>query len=145
MVQMNVQPDSQPQSIAPGLEEPAIPLGGKLAAAGGGVIASVCCGKGLIAVLATVLGAGSVVAFTTSWVKMQGVTLVSAAFAIGLVLAIAAHLTRSAREGMGSVDARRVYGRTLLRLTGWALGGYVVYFIGFNMVLSLVGFEYLGK
>jgi hypothetical protein len=36
-----------------------------------------------------------------------------------------------------------MYRRSLYRLAGWALGGYVAYFIVVNMVLSLVGFEYL--
>ncbi len=144
MAQTSVQPAAQPLSSPCVLEEPHIPMSGKLAAAGGGVIASVCCGQGLIAVLATVFGAGSVVAFTTTWVRMQGVTLISAALAIGLVLAIAGRVTRHTRTELAPQDSRRVYGRALFRLTGWALAGYVAYFIVVNAVLSLVGFEYAG-
>jgi hypothetical protein len=76
---------------------------------------------------------------------MQGVTLLSAAFAIVLVLGLAGYLTRHARAGMSAPDSRRVFGRALFRLAGWALAGYAAYFIVVNMVLELVGFEYLGR
>jgi hypothetical protein len=107
------------------------------------VLASVCCGGGLLAVIATVLGAGGVVAFLRSWVEMQGVTLISTALAIGLVFALAAYVTRRAAAGVPAPETRGMYRRTLYRLAGWALGGYVAYFIVVNMVLSLFGFEYL--
>ena len=142
MAQTDAQPSPQPHSSPQVLEEPRIPGGAKAAAVGGGVIASVCCGNGLIAVIATVFGAGGVVAFLNSWVSMQGVTLISTGFAMLLVAGIAAWVTRRARAGLSAVDGRRVYGRTLYRLAAWGLGGYIAYFIIVNALLSLFGFEY---
>lgn len=142
MAQTDAQPSPQPHSSPQVLEEPSIPGAAKVAAVGGGVIASVCCGTGLIAVIATLFGAGSVVAFLTTWVDMQGVTLISTAFVIALVLGLTAWVTRRARAALSSEDGRRVFGRTLYRLAAWALAGYIVYFIIVNMLLTLFGFEY---
>ena len=143
MVELNVQPGSQPSPGARVLDDPPLPAACKAAAAGGGVLASVCCGGGLLAVIATVVGAGGTVAFLRSWVEMQGVTLVSTALAIALVLGLAAYVTRRATAGMPAAETSGMYRRSLYRLAGWALVGYVAYFIVVNMVLGLVGFEYL--
>ena len=92
--------------------------------------------------MATAVGATGVALFFRSWISMQGLTLISVAVAIALVLGVAAVVTRRARPGLAPADRRQVYGRALTRLAGWALAGYVAYFIVVNMVLDLVGFKY---
>lgn len=77
-----------------------------------------------------------------SWGGMQGFTLVSDVVAIAIVLALAWWQTRRFRQGVHPADYRRIYGRSLFRLSAWALGGYMLFTVFSSVVLRLVGFQY---
>ncbi len=144
MSQLKVQPDPQHAPSTQILDGPHIGGSSKACAAGAGVLGSVCCGGGLAAVIATGVGAGGAVTFMRTWGSMQGVTLISTGLAILVVLALGWFGTREVRAGLPAEAGRQVFGRALFQLCAWALAGYVVYFIGVNTLLSLVGFTYAG-
>lgn len=73
---------------------------------------------------------------------MQGVTLISDVLAILLVLALAWWQTRRFRTHLPLADYRRIFGRSLFRLSAWALGGYMAFMVFSSIVLRLVGFQY---
>jgi hypothetical protein len=143
--QPQAQPSAEPAPSPQFLEEPRLSAGHKAGALGAGVLSSVCCGAGPAAVIATGLGATGAVAWMRSWANMQGVTLVSTGLAIAIVAGLALVVTRRARAGLAPIAARQVYGRALFRLAAFALAGYFLYFIVFNAVLALAGFEYAGE
>ena len=96
----------------------------------------------MAAVAATAIGAIGAVGFMRSWANMQGITLISTLVAILLVVALAWWLTRRARAELPRQQYRRVFRRSLFRLSAWALGGYMAYMVVVTAILSLVGFEY---
>ncbi len=96
----------------------------------------------MAAVAATAIGAVGAVGFMRSWANMQGITLISTLIAILLVVALAWWLTRRARAELPRQQYRRVFRRSLFRLSAWALGGYMAYMGIVTAILSLVGFEY---
>lgn len=142
MSQIDVRPSPQTSTDTGLLADARIPVAAKTCAVGAGVMSSVYCGTGVVAAVAAAVGAGGVLAFTKSWVQMQGLTLVSAAFAIAVVLGLAAWVTRRARASVPAGARLRIYQRSLVRLAAWALGGYAVYFVLVNMILGLLGFKY---
>lgn len=140
MTDIQAPPEAAPSALS---ASPAAPVGagGKTCAVGAGVLASVCCGNGIVTVLATVAGATGVVGFATHWMGMQGLTLLSVAVAVLIVLAAAALGTRRARAGLPDEQRRQVYLQATGRLAVWALGGYALYFVVVNAVLTVVGFK----
>ncbi|SFB56968.1 hypothetical protein SAMN05216266_12083 [Amycolatopsis marina] len=132
--------DDSATARSPEMSPPA--SGSKICAAGAGLLGAVCCGGGLIAVGATVIGATGAAVFMRSWVDMQGITLIASTLAILAVLALAAVVSRRARAGLAQDEARYLYGRTVLVLGAWALGGYFAFYIIAGSVLTLIGFEY---
>lgn len=77
-----------------------------------------------------------------SWANMQGITLISTLVAILLVIALAWWVTRRQRAELPRPQYRRVFRRSLFRLSAWALAGYMIYMVIITMILSLVGFEF---
>lgn len=73
---------------------------------------------------------------------MQGITLISTLFAIALIVGLAYWQTRQYRRTLPRPQYRDVYKRTLFRLSGWALAGYMAYMVVVSSVLNLVGFQY---
>ncbi len=98
---------------------------------------------GLAAVVATAIGAVGAVGFMRSWANMQGITLISTLVAILLVIGLAWFVTRRARAELPRQQYRRVFRRSLFRLSAWALAGYMAYMVIVTAILSLVGFDYL--
>jgi hypothetical protein len=141
MSEIQILAGSDEKPAIPPLETPR-PNAGKACALGAGVLGAVCCGGGLIAVGATVVGATGAALFMRSWVDMQGITLISSTLAIVAVLALAAWTSRRARAGLAAQDARHVYGRTVMVLGAWALGGYFAFYVIAGSLLTLIGFEY---
>lgn len=135
-------PAPMPASGTQTIEEPALNIPAKSCAVGGGIIGSVCCGHGLVSLVATVAGATGVMAFVGSWGAMQGLTLISFAFTVSVVLLLALAVTRRARAGLAPAERRRVYGRSTARLGGWMLGGYFFMFVVVNAIAGLAGFKY---
>lgn len=144
MTSSQTQPALQPAPASHSLEEADVGRGNNACAAGAGVVGAVCCGGGLAAVVATAVGATGAAIFMRTWVTMQGVTLISSTFAVLVVLALTAYVTRRAREGLAPADRRRVYLRSLTRLGGWSLAGYFAWVVVGNTVLTLIGFKYPG-
>lgn len=134
-------PAPMPRTLT--LEEVRLDGKGRACSVGAGVAGSVCCGGGIVAAVATGLGAAGVVGFTRSWGGMQGLTLLSAFFAIALVVGVALFTTRHARRELPRDAYPAVLRRSLFRIGSWALAGYAVYFIGVNAVLNAAGFQYL--
>lgn len=142
MSEMQIQAGSHENPANATLETPRLAGGSKACAAGAGLLGAVCCGGGLIAVGATLIGATGAAVFMRSWVDMQGITLIFSSLAIVAVLALAAVVSRRARAGLPPEDARHVYGRTVLVLGAWALAGYFAFYLIAGSILTLVGFEY---
>lgn len=140
------QPESRAASMtAPSprtIQEPALSIPAKSCAVGSGIIGSVCCGHGLVAMIATAAGATGVAAFVESWGLMQGLTLISFAFTVSVMLLLTLAVTRRARAGLAPAERRRVYGRSMARLGGWMLGGYFFMFVIVSAIAGLAGFKY---
>jgi len=79
-----------------------------------------------------------------TWANMQGVTLLSTLFAIALIVGLAWFLTRRQRVELPRDAYRRVFRRTLFRLSAWALAGYMAWMVVVSAILNMVGFEYPG-
>lgn len=77
-----------------------------------------------------------------SWANMQGITLLSTLLAILLIVGLAWWLTRRARAELPRREYRRVFRRSLFRLSAWALAGYMAYMVVVTAILSLIGFDY---
>lgn len=92
----------------------------------------------MAAVVATAVGAVGAAGFMRSWANMQGVTLISTLVAIVLVVALAWFVTRRSRAGLPPDGARRVFRRSLFRLSGWALAGYMAYMVIISAVLGVL-------
>ncbi len=141
-----IDPRSSPQAAPETrtlIQEARVPNSAKACAVAGGVIGSVCCGTGVVALIATIIGSASLANWTL-WGGMQGLTLMSTGVVLLLVLGLAALVTRQARAGLAGSDGRRVYMRALSRLAAWGLVGYAAYFIIVNMILQIAGFHYKG-
>ncbi len=95
----------------------------------------------MAAVVATATGAVGAAVFMRSWANMQGITLISTLVGILLVVGLAWWLTRRCRASLPRQQYRRVFRRTLFRLSAWALAGYMAYMVIVTTILSLVGFE----
>lgn len=96
----------------------------------------------MAAVAATLLGSVAAVKFMRSWGNMQGVTMISNAVAILLVVALAAWQVWPLRRTVPSAHFRRLFARSLYRLSAWALAGYMAYMVIGSMILTVTGFEY---
>lgn len=70
--------------------------------------------------------------------------MISTLIAILLVVGLAWWITRRARAELPRQQYRRVFRRSLFRLSAWALAGYMAYMVVVSAVLSLAGFEYPG-
>ena len=77
-----------------------------------------------------------------SWANMQGITLISTLAAILLIVGLAWWQTRRLRARLPRQQYRRVFRRSLFRLSAWALAGYMAYMVVVTAILSLVGFDY---
>jgi Ca2+/Na+ antiporter len=77
-----------------------------------------------------------------NWGNMQGVTLISTALAIALIVWLARFVTRHERAALPADAYRHVFRRSLFRLSAWALAGYMAYMVVVSMVLNLIGFQY---
>ncbi len=96
----------------------------------------------MAAVAATMAGSAAAVAWMRSFVAMQGFTLISDVVAILLVVGLAWWQTRRFRPWMAPTDYRGLFQRSLLRLSAWALAGYMAYMAVLDPLLRVVGFHY---
>ncbi len=92
----------------------------------------------MAAVAATAIGAVGAVGFMRSWANMQGITLISTLIAFLLIIGLAWWMTRRARAQLPRQQYRRVFRRSLFRLSAWALAGYMAYMVVISAVLGLV-------
>lgn len=91
----------------------------------------------MAAVVATAIGAVGAAEFMRSWANMQGITLLSTLAAILLVVGLAWFVTRKQRANLPPEGSRRVFRRSLFRLSAWALAGYMAYMVVIGSVLGL--------
>lgn len=145
MATVQTRPEPKAAPATQSLEEAQLGWSGKTCAAGAGVVGAVCCGGGAAAVAATAVGALGAVGFMRTWFSMQGLTLISASFAVLVVLGLTLLVTRRARAGLPPEGRRRVYLRSLTSLGGWALAGYFAWVVIGGIVLQLIGFKYPGS
>lgn len=141
------QPDARAMPlVAPSpqtINEPSLGTPAKAAAVGTGIVGSVCCGSGLATMIGTGVGATGAVAFMHNWgAGGQGLELISFAFVVAVMLLLTRRVTRRAREGLAPAEGRRVYGRSLGRLSAWMLGGFIFMTVIVSTFATIVHYSY---